>query len=105
MACGWLLLVCTAVITAAAPALAVDPIGGRAVGLQSLTDDLEALLPPVAASARSAAYDDLSGPAAASTFRLFVPDSSRGIPLNPALEPPGSLRADAAAERGPPPSL
>ena len=100
----WLVLLCLVEIPAAMPALTQDPIGDESVALRVVVaGDAATAVPPVAPAANPAT-DDLSGPTAATPFRLAKPPARRvGCPAAAPL----SLLSHApplVGERGPPPS-
>jgi hypothetical protein len=97
----WLLVCGLMAVLVGAPALGVDSIGGRSLTLAAVADG-DAILPPAAGVLASAAFDDLSGSAAAGIFRLDSPTVEHAGPP-PATTPGLCSRSHVVlGERGPP---
>jgi hypothetical protein len=98
----WLVLLCVAEIPAATPVLAADPIGSECVAFRPVADATGRALPPAAPSTGNPAVDDLSGPPAATPFRLPKPAVRHaGCPAAAPLSLLSHARA-LVGERGPP---
>lgn len=98
----WLLVLCLAAVVATAPDRAASSPGGTTPTLRAPSVDPGAALPPAAPDTSNPAIDDLSGPPAATPFRLPRPTVRRACGTDASARSLRSHTLAIAGERGPP---